>query len=174
MPDADSERRQTVVMKFGGTSVASAERIKHAAQRIVQSKEAGSRVVAVLSARGTTTNELMAMAAEVSPRPDPRELDMLLSTGERISCALVAMAIHDLGYEAVSFTGSQAGIVTDDAHGRAKIREIRAQRVVCLLYTSDAADDSLRVDLAHVRTERRRERHRRRVRAAAAERRHVA
>ena len=79
---------------------------------------------------GKTTDSLIALAHEVSPQPDGRELDMLLSTGERISCALVAMAIHDLGYEAVSFTGSQAGIVTDDAHGRAKIREIRAQRVV--------------------------------------------
>ena len=129
MPDADSERRQTVVMKFGGTSVASAERIKHAAQRIVQSKEAGSRVVAVLSARGTTTNELMAMAAEVSPRPDPRELDMLLSTGERISCALAAMVIKDLGHGAESLTGSQAGIVTDTSHTKARILDVRADRI---------------------------------------------
>ena len=79
---------------------------------------------------GKTTDGLIALAHEVSPQPDPREIDMLLSTGERISCALVAMAIHDLGYEAVSLTGSQAGIVTDAAHSRAKIREIRAQRVV--------------------------------------------
>ena len=129
MPDADSERRQTVVMKFGGTSVASAERIKHAAQRIVQSKEAGSRVVAVLSARGTTTNELIAMAAEVSPRPDPRELDMLLSTGERISCALAAMVIKDLGHGAESLTGSQAGIVTDTSHTKARILDVRADRI---------------------------------------------
>ncbi|MGI8805761.1 MAG: aspartate kinase [Thermoleophilaceae bacterium] len=129
MPDADSKRHQTVVMKFGGTSVASAERIKHAAQRIVQSKEAGSRVVAVLSARGTTTNELMAMASEVSPRPDPRELDMLLSTGERISCALAAMVIKDLGHGAESLTGSQAGIVTDTSHTKARILDVRADRI---------------------------------------------
>ncbi|MBA2567599.1 MAG: aspartate kinase [Thermoleophilaceae bacterium] len=116
-------------MKFGGTSVASAERIKHAAQRIVQSKEAGSRVVAVLSARGTTTNELMAMASEVSPRPDPRELDMLLSTGERISCALAAMVIKDLGHGAESLTGSQAGIVTDTSHTKARILDVRADRI---------------------------------------------
>src|SRR6202020_3633078 len=102
-----------VVMKFGGTSVADAERIKRAARRIVDKREAGFRVVAVLSARGKTTDELIAMAEEVSPVPDAREMDMLLSTGERISCALCAMAINDLGYEALSLTGSQAGSVTD-------------------------------------------------------------
>src|ERR1700759_4860076 len=91
---------ETVVMKFGGTSVADAGRIKHAAQRIVAQRESGKRVVAVLSARGKTTDELSAMAEEVSPEPDPREMDMLLSTGERISCALCAMAINDLGHKA--------------------------------------------------------------------------
>ncbi|MGH2894108.1 MAG: thiamine pyrophosphate-dependent enzyme, partial [Solirubrobacteraceae bacterium] len=90
-------------MKFGGTSVADAERIKRAAKRIVAQRESGKRVVAVLSARGKTTDELIAMAEEVSPTPDPREMDMLLSTGERISCALCAMAIHDLGHEALNF-----------------------------------------------------------------------
>jgi aspartate kinase len=129
MANADSPPRQTVVMKFGGTSVADAERIKHAAHRIVQSKEDGNRVVAVLSARGKTTDDLMAMAAEVSPRPDPRELDMLLSTGERISCALAAMVINDLGHGAESLTGSQAGIVTDTSHTKARILDVRADRI---------------------------------------------
>jgi aspartate kinase len=119
----------TVVMKFGGTSVADAERIKSAAQRIVAQREAGKRVVAVLSARGTTTDELIAMAEEVSPNPDPRELDMLLSTGERISCALCAMAINDLGHRAISLTGSQAGIVTDTSHTKARIVDVRANRI---------------------------------------------
>ena len=116
-------------MKFGGTSVADAGRIKHAARRIVEKRDAGKRVVAVLSARGKTTDELIEMAEEVSPNPDPREMDMLLSTGERISCALCAMAINDLGYRAISFTGSQAGIVTDTSHTKARILEVRADRI---------------------------------------------
>jgi aspartate kinase len=116
-------------MKFGGTSVADAERIKRAARRIVAQREAGRRVVAVLSARGQTTDELIAMAEEVSPTPDPREMDMLLSTGERISCALCAMAINDLGHRAISLTGSQAGIVTDTSHTRARIIDVRADRI---------------------------------------------
>jgi aspartate kinase len=116
-------------MKFGGTSVADAERIKRAASRIVRQREAGNRVVAVLSARGQTTDELMAMAEEVSPMPDRRELDMLLSTGERISCALCAMAINDLGHRAISLTGSQAGIVTDTSHTKARIIDVRADRI---------------------------------------------
>jgi aspartate kinase len=119
----------TVVMKFGGTSVADAERIKRAARRIVAQREAGRRVVAVLSARGQTTDELSAMAEEVSPTPDPREMDMLLSTGERISCALCAMAINDLGHRAISLTGSQAGIVTDTSHTKARILDVRADRI---------------------------------------------
>ncbi len=116
-------------MKFGGTSVADAERIKRAAKRIVDKHEEGYRVVAVLSARGKTTDELISMAGEVSEEPDPREMDMLLSTGERISCALCAMAIHDLGHEAISLTGSQAGIVTDESHTKARILDVRADRV---------------------------------------------
>jgi aspartate kinase len=119
----------TVVMKFGGTSVADAERIKRAARRIVAQREAGRRVVAVLSARGKTTDELIASAEEVSSTPDPREMDMLLSTGERISCALCAMAINDLGHRAISLTGSQAGIVTDTSHTRARILDVRADRI---------------------------------------------
>ncbi len=116
-------------MKFGGTSVAGSEQILRAAQRIVDARENESRVVAVLSARGKTTDELTQMAFEISPRPKPRELDMLLSTGERISCALCAMAIHDMGHEAISLTGSQAGIVTDSSHTKARILDVRADRI---------------------------------------------
>ncbi len=118
-----------IVMKFGGTSVADAGRIKRAAQRIVEKRKEGHSVVAVLSARGKTTDELIAMAEEVSPTPDPREMDMLLSTGERISCALCAMAINDLGHRAISLTGSQAGIVTDESHTKALILDVRADRI---------------------------------------------
>ena len=116
-------------MKFGGTSVADAERIKRAARRIVSAREQDHRVVAVLSARGKTTDELISMAEEVSTTPDPREMDMLLSTGERISCALCAMAINDLGHSAISLTGSQAGIVTDTSHTKARILDVRADRI---------------------------------------------
>ena len=119
----------TVVMKFGGTSVADAERIKRAAERIVAKRQAGNRVVAVLSARGKTTDALIADALEISPLPDPREMDMLLSTGERQSCALCAMAINDLGHRAISLTGSQAGIVTDTSHTKARILDVRADRI---------------------------------------------
>ena len=117
-------------MKFGGSSVADPDKIKHVAQRLVEARQRGVRVVATVSAMGDTTDGLLSLAQEVSPEPDPRELDMLLSTGERIACALVAMAVHDLGYEAVSFTGSQAGIITDPVHTKAKIREITPVRVV--------------------------------------------
>ncbi len=120
-------------MKFGGTSVADAQRIVRAARRIVDKRDSGCRVVAVLSARGSTTDELIAMAAEVSREPDPREMDMLLSTGERISCALCAMAINDLGHRAISLTGSQAGIVTDSSHTRARIIDVRAERILAAL-----------------------------------------
>jgi aspartate kinase len=116
-------------MKFGGTSVADAERLKRAAHRIVAKREAGNRVVAVLSARGKTTDALIAEAFEISPQPDPREMDMLLSTGERQSCALCAMAINDLGHRAISLTGSQAGIVTDTSHTKARILDVRADRI---------------------------------------------
>ncbi len=127
--DAAPAEAQTVVMKFGGTSVADAGRIKRAAGRIVAAAEEGNRVVAVLSARGKTTDDLTAMAHEVSDRPHPREMDMLLSTGERISCALAAMVINDLGHEAISLTGSQAGIVTDTSHTKARILDVRADRI---------------------------------------------
>jgi aspartate kinase len=119
----------TVVMKFGGSSVADPEKVRHVARRFVEARRRGLNVVGTVSAMGKTTDSLIALAREVSPAPNPRELDMLLSTGERIACALVAMAIHDLGEDAVSYTGSQAGILTDAAHTRAKIREIRGDRV---------------------------------------------
>ena len=118
-----------VVMKFGGTSVSGTEELKRAARRIVAAREAGHPVVAVLSARGKTTDRLLEAAREISPRPDPREMDMLLSIGERESCALCAMAINDLGHRAISLTGSQAGIVTDSSHTKARIIDVRADRI---------------------------------------------
>ena len=126
---ADAPRASTVVMKFGGTSVATPAKLRAVAARLVAAREQGDRVVGVLSAMGATTDDLIGLAREISPDPDPRELDMLVSVGERISCALAAMAIHDLGHEAVSLTGSQAGIVTDTAHTRAKIVEVRTRRI---------------------------------------------
>jgi aspartate kinase len=120
---------EIVAMKFGGTSVATAKDIKRAARRIVAAREGGKQVVAVLSARGKTTDELVAAAYEISNRPLEREMDMLLSTGERISCALCAMAIHDMGHNAISLTGSQAGIVTDSSHTKARILDVRADRI---------------------------------------------
>jgi len=122
-------RGSTIVMKFGGSSVADPEKLKAVARRIVAAREAGNRVVAVISAMGDTTDELIDLAHRVSARPEPRELDMLISVGERISCALAAMAIHDLGHEAISLTGSQAGIVTDTSHTKAKIVDVRAKRI---------------------------------------------
>jgi aspartate kinase len=119
----------TVVMKFGGTSVADPEKIRRCAARLVAAQERGLRVVGVISAMGHHTDELFDLARAVSPYPNPRELDMLVSVGERISCALVAMAISDLGRDAISLTGSQAGIVTDTVHTKAKIVEIRANRI---------------------------------------------
>jgi aspartate kinase len=121
--------RRLVVMKFGGTSVGSTQKIKDVARRLVAAREAGSRVVGVLSAMGDTTDELIRLAHEVSPSPHPREYDMLVSVGERISNSLCAMVIRDLGHEAVSLTGSQAGIVTDTSHAKAKIVEVRARRL---------------------------------------------
>jgi aspartate kinase len=116
-------------MKFGGSSVADAEKIKNVSRRIAAAKESGDQVVAVLSARGKTTDGLIADAAEITTTPNLREMDMLLSTGERISCALMAMALSDLGHQAISFTGSQAGILTDTAHTKAKIMKITPERL---------------------------------------------
>ncbi len=118
-----------VVQKFGGTSVATAERIRAAARRAVRARQAGNQVVVVVSARGDTTDELLVLAREVSERPGPRELDMLLSTGEQVSIALMAMAISDLGAPALSLTGAQVGIVTDSTHGKARIRNISTARI---------------------------------------------
>ncbi len=131
IPEVGARRRTPglVVMKFGGSSVADTDKLKLVAERLVAAHTAGTKVVAVLSAMGKTTDELIRLAHEVSATPHPREYDMLVSTGERISNALCAMAIHDLGYEAVSLTGSQAGIVTDGSHTKAKIVEVRAQRI---------------------------------------------
>ena len=128
-PSAPDAGLGLVVMKFGGTSVADPEKIRRVAARLVEAKLRGGRVIGVVSAMGQHTDELVALAHDVSPEPQPRELDMLISVGERISCALVAMAISDLGHDAISLTGSQAGIVTDTAHGKAKIVEVRARRI---------------------------------------------
>jgi aspartate kinase len=128
-PDETQQHVGTVVMKFGGTSVADPDKLKAVARRLVAAHDAGNRVVAVLSAMGETTDELLDLARRVSPRPKPRALDMLISVGERITCALAEMAIEDLGRRALSLTGSQAGIVTDTVHGKAKIVEIRASRI---------------------------------------------
>ena len=130
-PDAAARGhgRDLIVMKFGGTSVGSTQKIKDVARRLVAARETGHRVVGVLSAMGDTTDELIRLAHEVSAQPHPREYDMLVSVGERISNALCAMAIRDLGHEAVSLTGSQAGIVTDTSHAKAKIVEVRARRL---------------------------------------------
>jgi len=127
--DAAGSDRNLVVMKFGGSSVADTGKITEVARRLVRAREEGQRVVGVLSAMGDTTDELIRLAHEISPRPHPREYDMLISVGERISNALCAMAVHDLGHEAISLTGSQAGIVTDTVHGKAKIAEVRATRI---------------------------------------------
>jgi aspartate kinase len=116
-------------MKFGGSSVGDPDRLKAVAQRLVAARQAGNRVVAVLSAMGDTTDELIELARRISPHPKPRAMDMLISVGERISGALAEMALHDLGHEAVSLTGSQAGIVTDTVHGKAKIVDIRPRRI---------------------------------------------
>ncbi|WP_280437338.1 aspartate kinase [Nocardia carnea] len=118
-----------VVQKYGGSSVASADRIRRVAERIVETKKQGHDVVVVCSAMGDTTDELLDLAEQVAPAPPAREMDMLLTSGERISNALVAMAIHTLGAEARSFTGSQAGVITTSVHGKAKIIDVTPSRV---------------------------------------------
>ena len=119
----------TLVQKYGGTSVNGPERIRAVARRIADSRAAGASLVVVVSAMGDSTDELIELARKVSPRPSRRELDMLLSTGERVSMALVAMALHDLGVEAISFTGSQSGILTDESHSNARIVSITPGRI---------------------------------------------
>lgn len=118
-----------IVQKYGGSSVADAESIKRVAKRIVDTRRAGHDVVVAVSAMGDTTDELLDLAAEVAPIPAPRELDMLLSSGERISMALLAMAIHSMGFEARSFTGSQAGMITTADHGSARIVDVTPVRL---------------------------------------------
>ena len=118
-----------VVQKYGGSSVATAERIRRVAERIVETKKAGNDVVVVVSAMGDTTDELLDLAQQVWPSPPAREMDMLLTSGERISNSLVAMAIHSLGAEARSFSGSQAGVITTGSHGNAKIIDVTPGRV---------------------------------------------
>jgi aspartate kinase len=118
-----------VVQKYGGSSLADAESIKRVARRIVETKKAGHDVVVAVSAMGDSTDDLLDLARDVSPVPPPRELDMLMTAGERISMALVAMAISDLGFSARSFTGSQAGVITDGVHGKAKIIDVTPGRI---------------------------------------------
>jgi len=119
-----------IVQKYGGTSVGDAERIQAVADRVVRSREDGHDVVVVVSAMGHTTDELLDLAAQVAPTPEPRELDMLLTAGERIAMSLVAIAVNARGCRAASYTGSQAGIITDTQHGKARIVEIRPRRIV--------------------------------------------
>src|SRR5437660_5901568 len=118
-----------VVQKFGGSSVATAERIMAAARRALRARQAGNQVIVVVSARGDTTDELIDLAREINETPPAREMDMLLSTGEQISIALMAMAIQALGEKAISFTGAQVGIVTDSSHTKARIKSINTQRL---------------------------------------------
>ncbi|MDP9301930.1 MAG: aspartate kinase, partial [Actinomycetota bacterium] len=114
-----------VVMKFGGTSVGTVERIQAVADRVVRAREGGDDVIVVVSAMGDTTDDLTAMALQIADVPDPREMDMLLTAGERIAMSLLGIALNARGCRAASYTGSQAGIITDTQHGKAKIVEIR-------------------------------------------------
>ncbi|NDC91466.1 MAG: hypothetical protein EB089_06390, partial [Acidimicrobiia bacterium] len=118
-----------IVQKYGGTSVADPERMRNVARHIATTQAQGNQLVIVVSAMGKATDNLMDLARQVSSAPAGREMDMLLTTGERISMSLLCMALHDLGVEAMSFTGSQVGIITDTVHGRAKILEIKGDRV---------------------------------------------
>ena len=122
-----------LVQKFGGTSVADVERIQAVARRIARSREEGHELVIVVSAMGHTTDQLTGLARAISSNPPQRELDMLLATGEQVSIALLSMALHAEGVPAVSMTGTQAGIITESAHGRARILEIRTERLQRLL-----------------------------------------
>ena len=122
-------RKRLIVQKFGGSSVANVERIQNVAKRVVRYRKNGHDLVVVVSALGDTTDELIDLASKINSDPSEREMDMLLSTGEQISVALLAMAIHKLGYEAISFTGAQVGIITDKNHTRAKIVKINGERI---------------------------------------------
>ena len=118
-----------IVQKYGGSSVANVERLERVAERIISYAKKKNRLLVVVSAMGDTTDELVDMAAKINPDPSEREMDMLVSTGEQISCSLLAMAIHRRGYEAISFTGPQVGIITDTYHTQAKILKIEADRI---------------------------------------------
>src|SRR5580693_3790534 len=118
-----------VVQKYGGSSVSDVSRLKRVADRVMRTQRNGHGVVVVVSAMGDTTDDLLKLAKDVSPNPDRRELDMLLSAGERVSMALLSMAIRELGGDAISFTGSQSGIITNDRHVDARIIEVRPFRV---------------------------------------------
>ncbi|WP_287155001.1 aspartate kinase [Candidatus Solincola tengchongensis] len=122
--------KRILVQKFGGTSVADTEKIKNVARRIAETRSKGYHVVAVISALGDTTDRLVELAYQITPRPRAREMDMLLATGEQISVALLSMAMHELGHEAISFTGAQVGIVTDSAHTKAKILDVKVGRIL--------------------------------------------
>ena len=128
-----------VVQKYGGSSVGDAEKIKHVARRIIDTQNAGNQVCVVVSAMGDTTDELLDLANQVSSNPEGRELDMLLTAGERISMALLSIAINDLGAKSLSFTGSQAGIITDEVHGNARIAEVTPDRVAEALEAGNIA-----------------------------------
>ncbi|MBI5124515.1 MAG: aspartate kinase, partial [Candidatus Omnitrophica bacterium] len=119
-----------IVQKYGGTSVADIGRIKNVAKRVVKARRAGYGVVVIVSALGDTTDRLIDLALKITTNPPDRELDMLISTGEQVSSALLAMAIHKLGMDAISFTGAQVGIITDDSFTRARIIDINAKRIV--------------------------------------------
>src|SRR5512142_3501535 len=127
---AGAPRNRRVVWKFGGTSVADADRLRAVAGRLVTARRQGMQVVAVLSAMGGTTDDLVQLAYGLSAEPQPRELDALLSVGETMSCSLAAMAVHELGERAVSLTGSPAGIVTDESHGNARLLQISPGRII--------------------------------------------
>ena len=128
--------RPVIVQKFGGTSIADVDRIKNVAKRVVKTKREGFDVVTVVSALGDSTDRLIELAHKITGSPSERELDMLVSTGEQVSCALLTMAIHELGEDAISFTGSQVGIITDNSFTRARIIDINAKRIVEELKTS--------------------------------------
>jgi aspartate kinase len=119
-----------IVQKYGGTSVDGVDRLRVVADRVVRAREAGNDVIVVVSAMGQTTDDLARMAKDIAPEPDPREMDMLLTAGERIAMALLGIAINERGCRAASYTGSQAGIITDTAHGQARIIEIRPRRIL--------------------------------------------
>lgn len=131
--DSSGNRVRRVVWKFGGTSVGDPNRLRAIAKRLVTARREGIQIVAVLSAMGGLTDDLLRFAHEMSPDPQPRELDALLSVGESMSCALVAIAVHELGERAVSLTGSQAGILTNESHGNARIQRIIADRIIEVL-----------------------------------------